>query len=82
MVIADCHKSDLENQSNEPVVVVTVSGGVPMVVKKPKGVKLVIRDYDVDGVEENLLTQDPSGDDCVESVWKSGDMLDNEELFN
>ena len=36
----------------------------------PEGVKVVVRDYDTDGIEAESLKQDEDGDDYLESVWE------------
>ena len=48
---------------------VIVSGGVVQHVEVPAGVTVIIRDYDVDGVESDLLQQDRGGDNYVETIW-------------
>ena len=53
----------------ENKVIITVSGGVADVSQKPKGIEVVIRDYDVEGCDEGLLSKDEDGDQCAEQVW-------------
>ncbi len=53
----------------EKVVVVTVEGGVVQHVECPAGVKVVVRDYDAEGVDADLLSADDDGNEYVESVW-------------
>ena len=48
---------------------VIVSGGVVQHVEVPEGVTVIVRDYDVDGVESDLLQQDRGGDNYIESIW-------------
>ncbi len=48
---------------------ITVSGGVVQNVEVPEGVTVIVRDYDVDGVESDLLQQDRGGDNYIESIW-------------
>jgi hypothetical protein len=48
---------------------ITGEGGVIQNVLCPEGVKVVVRDYDVDGSEESLK-EDENGDDYIESVWE------------
>ena len=55
---------------------VTVSGGVIQHVEVPEGVTVIVRDYDVDGVEPYLLQHDENGDGCVESIWTSEETTD------
>lgn len=47
-----------------------VSGGVAHLVGKPDDVKVIIRDYDVDGVDESVLTKDDDGDYYQEMVFE------------
>jgi len=51
---------------------ITVEGGVVQHVQVPKGVTVVVRDYDVDGEDEGL-EEDENGDKYVESVWNDTD---------
>ena len=50
-------------------VTIAVEGGVVQGVDCPKGVRLVVHDYDVDGSESDLH-EDESGDEYVENVWE------------
>jgi hypothetical protein len=50
---------------SKPNVTVTVEGGVAQVDVFTPGVVVEVRDYDVDGVEEDLLWTDENGDRCV-----------------
>jgi hypothetical protein len=54
------------------IVRITVEGGVVQHVEVPKGVQVVVRDYDVDGVEESL-ERDDNGDPFIESIWDDTD---------
>lgn len=51
------------------IVHITVEGGVIQDVQVPDGVAAIVRDYDVDGVEDGLQ-QDENGDQYIESVWE------------
>ena len=51
---------------NEADVLVTVLGGVADVKVRTPGVVIEVRDYDVDGVEDDLLWMDENGDRCVQ----------------
>jgi hypothetical protein len=48
---------------------VTVEGGVVQHVEVPKGVRVIIADYDVDGCDSDLLKTDDDGDEFCESTW-------------
>jgi hypothetical protein len=50
-------------------VVVTVEGGVVQHVECPEGVRVVVRDYDTEGADADLLTRDENGNECFEAVW-------------
>jgi hypothetical protein len=50
---------------------ITVDGGVIQdITDIPNDVQVIVRDYDVDGNEENLL-EDEGGYNYVESIWGS-----------
>jgi hypothetical protein len=51
---------------------VTVEGGVIQHIACPQGVRVVVRDYDVDGSEEDL-NQDDNGDNYIEDIWEHSD---------
>jgi hypothetical protein len=53
----------------EKLVIVTVEGGVVQHVEAPNGVKVVVRDYDAEGCDADLLSVDEDGNEFVESVW-------------
>jgi len=40
-----------------------------MDVEAPPSVDVIIRDYDVDGVEEDILKVDENGNSYAESIW-------------
>ena len=48
---------------------VTVEGGVVQHVEVPPGVRVVVKDYDIDGSESDLA-EDTNGDNYVESIWE------------
>ena len=48
---------------------VMVSGGVVQHVEVPEGVTVIVRDYDVEGVEPDLLQQDEEGNSYIEAIW-------------
>ncbi len=53
------------------IVKVIVEGGVVQHVEIPCDVKVIVRDYDIEGVESDLICQDQNGDSYIESVWES-----------
>jgi hypothetical protein len=54
----------------EKIVTVTVEGGVVQHVEVPEGVRVVVRDYDAEGVEADRVSVDEGGNECVEAVWE------------
>ena len=50
-------------------IVVSVKGGAVIDVKAPSCVDVVIRDYDVDGIDEDLLEVNEDGDLYREMIW-------------
>ena len=58
----------MENTSNEKVIV-SIKGGVLIDVVAPSWVDVILRDFDVQGVETNRLKTDEDGDLYLESIW-------------
>ena len=52
------------------IVRVTVEGGVVQHVEVPVGVQVIVRDYDLDGIEADQLQQDDNGYQFIESIWE------------
>jgi hypothetical protein len=50
---------------NPPDAFVTIEGGVADVSVRTPGLVIEVRDYDVNGVDEDLLWTDENGDECV-----------------
>jgi len=50
-------------------IIITISGGVVEVRQKPAGVQVIIRDYDIDGVDDDRLTKDAGGVPCFEENY-------------
>lgn len=48
-----------------PDAIVTIEGGVADVTVRTPNIVIEVRDYDVDGVEDDLLWTDENGDQCV-----------------
>ena len=55
-----------------PDVVITISGGVHEILWKRKGISVLIRDFDVEGIESDRITQDDNGDPCIEDLYEDG----------
>jgi hypothetical protein len=49
----------------QPDALVTIEGGVADVAVCTPGIVIEVRDYDVDGVDDELLWTDENGDRCV-----------------
>jgi hypothetical protein len=52
-------------------VYVFIEGGVIHDMRVPKGITVIVRDYDVEGVEPERIERDASGQEFVESVWEA-----------
>jgi len=50
-------------------VVISVKDGAIIDVEAPSQVDVVVRDYDVDGINEDLLDVDEEGDLYREMIW-------------
>lgn len=55
----------------EMTVIVTVEGGVVQHVGVPKGVRVIVRDYDCEGADADMVEEDEEGNEFVEAVWGS-----------
>lgn len=55
---------------NNKVVEVMLEGGLITDIKLPKGVKVIVHDYDIEGSDDERITQDKDGRDCFETVWE------------
>ncbi len=52
-----------------PIVEVYVDGGLVDWVNMPPGVRVIVRDYDVEGEDEERIVTDKDGDECIETEW-------------
>ena len=50
---------------SQPNAIVIIEGGVADVTVRTPGFVIEVRDYDVDGTEDELLWTDENGDRCV-----------------
>ncbi len=48
---------------------IIVEGGFVQQVETPKGVSVVLQDYDVEGCDSEFLQRDHDGDEFVELIW-------------
>ena len=60
----------------QKVVVLTVEGGVVQNVECPEGVRVVVRDYDCEGSDPDLVLVDEDGNEFVEAVWEQNSTSD------
>lgn len=51
-------------------VTTTITGGVIQHIDHPEDVVVIVKDYDIEGFDEDLLIKDEAGDEYVESVWE------------
>lgn len=49
---------------------VTVEGGVVQYIDVPQGVRVIVKDYDVEGCDQSDLEQDENGDNYFEAIWE------------
>ena len=52
-----------------PLVEVYVEGGLVDWVNMPPGVRVIVRDYDIEGADEENIVTDKDGDECTETEW-------------
>ncbi len=54
-------------------IIIIVDGGLIQDVKIPKGcnVRVRVRDFDIEGCEEDEVTADSNGDEFIESVYEN-----------
>jgi len=52
-----------------PKVIITINGGCADIAEKPDDVEVIIRDYDVDGVDDAVLQTDGDGDRYQEMIF-------------
>ena len=57
---------ETSKEVQEQIVAISVVGGVAHVIFKPEGVRVCIRDYDVDGVSDDDILEDENDDRYVE----------------
>ena len=56
-------------ENSASTVVIIVLGGVVEVVESPSDVRVIVRDYDIEGIKKSRLKKDAEGNDYAESVW-------------
>jgi hypothetical protein len=58
------------HSEEENTVLISIRGGMAEVECLPPGIRLVIRDYDIGGVDEDMLDIDENADLCVISEYE------------
>ena len=56
----------IKKKNKDKTVVVVIQDGLVEVHNVPKGINVIIRDYDVDGADPERLKEDPDGKLCFE----------------
>ena len=51
-------------------VTISLEGGVIQHVDVPPGVRVIVKDFDVEGCDESDLTENEHGDKFIESIWE------------
>jgi hypothetical protein len=57
------------DHENENTVLISIRGGAAEVEQLPPGVRVIIRSYDINGVEDDMLDLDGNADLCVISEY-------------
>ena len=52
------------------IVRLTVEGGLVQHIELPEGVRVIVKDYDVEDCDEADLEEDANGDHYAESIWE------------
>lgn len=54
-------------------ILITVEGGVIQDISLPdnSNCRIIVRDYDIDCTEKDLLSIDNDGNECIESIWEN-----------
>lgn len=59
---------------NKKTITITVEGGlIQWIADIPDDVRIVVKDYDVEGADPSDLSRDENGDECLVSEWKKED---------
>ncbi len=54
-----------ESAKHTPTVKLSVESGLVEIMERPENVRVIICDYDIDGVDEEDLSKDELGADCI-----------------
>ena len=55
---------------NEEINIIVEGGLIQQIYNIPKGIKIIVHDYDTDGIETDDTSKDQNGDVYVESTWE------------
>jgi hypothetical protein len=60
--------------AEKKTITVGVYGGLVQWIQGiPDNVRVVVHDFDIDGVDAKHLSRDEQGQECVESIWEKED---------
>lgn len=51
-------------------VIITIKGGIIQDINLPDNVTVIVMDFDVEGVEEDVLSHNKEGEAYIESTWR------------
>jgi len=57
------------SKTSSEKIIVSIKGGVVIDVEAPSRVDVIVRDYEVEGVDTSRLKVDEDGDLYLESIW-------------
>lgn len=61
--------------AEKKAVTIGVHGGLVQWIQGiPKEVRVVVHDFDIDGVDAEYLSRDEQGQQCVESAWEESEV--------
>ncbi len=59
---------------NKKTITVGVYGGMIQWIQGiPEDVRVVVRDYDIEGADPDDLSHDAEGNECIEGVWEANE---------
>lgn len=65
--VCKCGNESCKEEIKE--IVITVEGGVIQEIDNPTNHKIIVRDYDIEGSDEDALQEDDNGNEYIESEW-------------
>ena len=64
---------EMKMSETKDIIITIVGGCMQWVEGIPEGFRVVVKDYDTDGVDNTVLKRDESGDQYQELIWKRGE---------